>query len=161
MHLPTNLVRVSMLAALVGAAGGCTSSPGVGEFSSALAAKLQSEHPSEVDLSAIRSAVAWDELFIFAPYSAREQSCRTLGLGWLKCRLTVPSEISEGEYLFVFRLAGNVERIEHHARSNGDFYSSNVVLPQPVRRSAAQFTVIPTSDVTPQGQQWLRLEYKG
>lgn len=107
------------------------------------------------------SSLSWDELYIFEPYSVREESCKLLRLNWFECRLIIPSSVSEGEYFLVFRAKQAIIHSEHHARANGDFYSPNVRRPQPVVHSSAKFKVVPTSDTTPQGKQWLRLEYVG
>ena len=157
-HLPT-LIRFAAVASTALLLLSACFSGGAGEFSTALGKKLQSGRPAEVNLSTI-TPLHWDELFIFGPYSIREDSCRTLQLGWFECRTTLPSAVSEGEYILVFRTNAKVVHSEHHSRANGDFYSQTTQRPQPIKRSAAKFTVEPVSNVLPQGTQWFRLEHK-
>lgn len=154
--MSSTFARTAAVAALVALAAACIGCSQSGEFSAALGEHLHKNHPLEVDLATVQPTAAWDELFIFGPYSIREQSCRTLGLGGLECRLTMPAQVPEGEHVLVFRLAGRVQRTERHARLNGDFHGH----PQPVARSAARFAVVPTPDLLPDGRRWWRLEHK-
>jgi len=135
---------------------GCSSS--AGEFSVALGKRLQVERQPVVDLAKVTS-LNWEELFIFGPYSIREESCKLLQLSWLECRFTIPSSVDEGEYFLVFRAKQKVVHSERHARGNGDFHSRGGRRPQPVSHLSAKFNVVPTGSATPQGAQWFRLEY--
>jgi hypothetical protein len=150
----------ALLSAALFLLGACSSDRGIGAFSVALGAKLQTERPTEVDLSTVTPR-PWEELFVFGPYTSRERNCEILQLGWFGCRATFSSAVNENEYTLVFRVAGKVIQSERHSRANGDFYSSAVPFPQPIRWSEARFTVLPISNSTPQGSQWFRLEYKG
>jgi hypothetical protein len=138
----------------------CNSAHPAGEFSSALGNLVRSGTARQVDLSTL-SPLAWEELFVFGPYSIREGSCKTLQLGWFTCRTTLPAEVNESEYVLVFRLKSKVVHVEHHSRANGDFYSKDSVRPQPILRTAAVFSVLLVSNRAPQGQRWYRLEHQG
>ena len=130
------------------------------QFSTALAKKLQSEHPTEIDLANV-SAIAWDELFIFGPYSMREANCSVLKLDLFECRTTFPAMVGEGDNVLVFRRNGKVMRAEVHPRANGDFSSSiGTPPPRPVLRAAARFSVVPTDKARPEDPPRFRLEYK-
>lgn len=154
-----NLVRhISIVASLL-LVGGCFFSS-AGEFSVALGKKLQAERQPVIDLAKVTS-FNWEELFIFGPYSSREENCKVLQLTGLECRLTVPASVDEGEYFLVFMERQKLVHSEHHHRSNGDFYSQESQRPQPVKRQSAQFNVVPTSSGAPYGVPWFRLEYAG
>ena len=157
------LKRAASPVVLLGAAlllHACNATEPVGEFSSALGKLVRSESTRRVDLSTV-SPLAWDELFVFGPYSLREDSCKTLGLGWFTCRTTLPAEVNDSEYVLVFRLKSKIVHVEHHSRANGDFYLHDNVLPQPILRTAAVFSILLVSNRAPQGQRWYRLEHQG
>ena len=137
----------------------CTSGSSA-QFSTALAKRLQSEHPTEIDLAQV-SAIAWDELFIFDPYSTREANCSVLKLDLFECRTTFPAVVGESDDVLVFRRKGKVMRAEVHPRANGDFSSSiGTPPPRPILRAAARFSVVPTDKVRPVDPPRFRLEYK-
>ena len=130
------------------------------QFSTALANKLQSVRPTEIDLATV-SAITWDELFIFGPYSMREANCSALKLDLFECRTTFPEMVGEGDNVLVFRRNGKVMRAEVHPRANGDFSSSiGTPPPRPVLRAAARFSVVATDKVRPEDPPRFRLEYK-
>lgn len=140
--------------------GACTSG-GSEQFSTSLGRQLLAQRPQEVDLAAV-SSIAWDELFIFDPYSARDDNCAVLNLDLFSCRTTFPAMVGEGDNVLVFRRHAKVIRAEVHPRTNGDFSSSvGPPHPQPIRRAAARFTVVPTAGATAQDAPRFRLEYKG
>ena len=130
------------------------------QFSTALASKLQSDRPTEIDLATV-SAIAWDELFIFDPYSTREANCSALKLDLFECRTTFPEMVSEGDNVLVFRRNGKVMRAEVHPRANGDFSSSvGTARPLPILRASARFSVLPTDKSSAEQAPRFRLEYK-
>ena len=141
-----------MLAALVAA---CSASPG--NFSSTLGEIVRSGKTKEVNLAQVLP-LEWDELYAFGPYSIREMSCETLQLGWLECRITIPSSIDENEYFLVFRHRSGIVHTEHHWRWNGDFYSS-VPMPHPILRSNAKFEIKLVSNRAAEGDRWYQLEH--
>ena len=160
MHHLTRTVSTLLLVGVALLLKACNATEPIGEFSSALGKLVRSESTRRIDLSTIYP-LAWEELFAFGPYSRREDSCKTLQLGWFACRTTLPAEVNESEYVLVFRLKSKVIHIEHHSRANGDFYSQDNVRPQPILRKAAVFSVMLVSNRSPQGQRWYLLEHQG
>nr|WP_315228848.1 hypothetical protein [uncultured Albidiferax sp.] len=158
-----HLTRAASPVVLLGAAlalNACSAIEPAGEFSSALGKLVRSESTRSIDLSTV-SPLAWDELFVFGPYSLRENSCKTLGLGWFTCWTTLPSDVNESEYVLVFRQKSKIVHVEHHSRANGDFSWQDNPRPQPILRSAAVFSILLVSNRAPQGQRWYRLEHQG
>ncbi len=158
-----HLTRTVSMLVLVGVAmlfNACTARESGGEFSSALGKLVRSESTQRIDLATL-SPLVWDELFVFSPYSNREDSCKTLQLGWFSCRTTLPAEVNDSEYVLAFRLKAKVIHVEHHSRANGDFYSQDNPRPQPILRTAAVFSVLLVSNRAPDGQRWYRLEHQG
>lgn len=154
-----NFARAIALASALPLLAACTAAEPAGEFSTALGKLVRSEKVQEVDLANVLP-LDWNELFAFGPYSPRESNCRTLQLGWFKCRMTLPAEVNEGEFVLVFRASSKVVHVEHHRRWNGDFSSPGSPQPQPILRSAAKFSVRLVSNRAPEGQQWYQLEHQ-
>lgn len=151
---------VGWAAALVVSLTACTAGS-EGQFSTALAKKLQAERPTEIDLATV-STIAWDELFIFGPYSVREDNCRVLALDLFECRTTFPETVAESDNVLVFRRQGKVMRAEVHPRRDGDFSSSaGPPPPRPILRSAAPFSVVPVDGAGPGEPPRFRLMHKG
>jgi hypothetical protein len=119
---------------------GCSPADKSGRFSIAIGNLLRSEHPAQLDLAKIDGPV-WDELYIFAPKSLREDNCKVLGLGWLECRTTMPSAVAEGEDFIVFRTKGRISSAQRHAQSNGEFAMPASQQYEFARRSNALFAV--------------------
>lgn len=145
---------------ITGLLASCAPEDGGRQFSAALGSKLRTERPTEVDLATVAS-FAWDELFVFEPYSTRDDNCKVLQLDFIECRTTFPAMVDEGEYLLVFRRNARLARAERHRRMNGDFYAPASKRPQPVRRSAARFMVVPMPADGSKAEPRYRLEYKG
>lgn len=120
-------------------------------FSAALAQKLQTERPAAVDLGTV-APFNWDELFVFAPGTPRDASCKAIQGTWLECRTTLPDPVPADRFLLVFRAKGRIVRAEPHPRANGEFVAAS--LPQPVQRAAAAFKVSPGAGSS------FRLEWK-
>lgn len=154
-----NFARAIALASALPLLAACTAAEPAGEFSTALGKLVRSEKVQEVDLANVLP-LDWNELFVFGPYSPRESNCRTLQLGWFKCRMTLPAEVNGGEFVLVFRSNSEVVHVEHHRRWNGDFSSQTSPQPQPILRSAAKFSVRLVSNRAPEGQQWYQLEHQ-
>jgi hypothetical protein len=152
-------VKAITLASLLAIPIACTRVEPAGEFSTALGKLVRSEKVQEVDLANVLP-LDWNELFVFGPYSPRESNCQALQLGWLKCRLTLPAEVNEGELVLVFRANSQVVHVERHRRWNGDFSAQTSPRPQPILRSAAKFSVRLVSNRAPEGEQWYQLEYQ-
>lgn len=160
MHHLTRAVSMLVLLGVASLLNACNVREPVGEFSSALGKLVRSESTRQVDLATL-SPLAWEELFVFSPYSNREDNCKTLQLGWFACRTTLPAEVNDSEYVLVFRQKAKVIHVEHHSRANGDFYSKDKPRPQPILRTAAGFSVLLVSNRAPEGQRWYRLEHQG
>jgi len=154
-----NFAKAIALASVLATLVACTTAEPAGEFSTALGKLVRSENVHEVDLANVLP-LDWDELFAFGPYSPRESNCQALQLGWLQCRMTLPAEVSEGEFFLVFRSNAKVVHVEHHRRWNGDFSSQASPRPQPILRSAAKFSVRLVSNRAPEGEQWYQLEHQ-
>jgi hypothetical protein len=149
-----NIVSI-FLFAIAALATACSESPG--EFSAKLGKAVRSGNVSEVDLATF-IPIQWDELYIFRPYSLREESCKTLGLGWLQCNIALPTGINEHEDFLVFRLRSKIVHTEHHWGKNGVF-TSQTRMPQPVLRSSAKFEIKLVSERAADGTQLFRLEH--
>jgi hypothetical protein len=160
MHNVTRAFSTLVLAGAPLLLDACHAREPVGGFSSALGERVRSEPTRRIDLSTI-SPLAWEELFVFGPYSLRADSCKTLQLGWFACRITLPAEVRDSESVLVFRLKTKVIHVEHHSRTNGDFHAQDDKRPQPLLRTAAVFSVLPVPNQAPQGQRWYRLEHQG
>lgn len=154
-----NFARALALATFLAILVACTTAEPAGKFSTALGKLVRSEKVHEVDLANVLP-MDWNELFVFGPYSPRESNCRTLQLGWFKCRMTLPAEANEGELVLVFRSNSKVVHVERHRRGNGDFSSQTTPRPQPILRSAAKFSVRLVSNRAPEGEQWYQLEHQ-
>lgn len=154
-----NFAKAIALASALPLLAACTAAEPAGEFSIALGKLVRSEKVHEVDLANV-VPLEWNELFAFGPYSPRESNCQALQLGWLKCRMTLPAEVNEGELVLVFRSNSKVVHVEHHRRWNGDFSSQTSPPPQPILRSAAKFSVRLVSNRAPEGEQWYQLEHQ-
>jgi hypothetical protein len=120
-------------------------------FSAALAQKLQTERPAVIDLATV-APFNWDELFVLGPGSTRETNCKLIQGSWLECRTTLPEAVPADRFLLVFRAKGRVVRAEPHPRANGDF--STTGLPQPVKRAAASFKVLPGASAANYRLEW-------
>lgn len=70
----------------------------------------------------------WDQAYIFSPYMLRERICARLPATWTQCASRLPPTISEGDFLLVFSLSGNVVHHELHSRRNGDFCNAGCSL---------------------------------
>jgi hypothetical protein len=154
-----NFARTITLASVLAVLAACTTAEPAGEFSTALGKLVRSGKVHEVDLANVLP-LDWNELFAFGPYSPRESNCQTLQLGWLQCRMTLPAEVNEGEFVLVFRANSEVVHVEHHQRWNGDFSAQTSPQPQPILRSAAKFSVRLVSNRAPEGEQWYQLKHQ-
>ena len=128
--------------------------PKAGPLSAALGKLVREDRVREVDLAAVWP-LPWDEIFVFGPYSMRESNCQILELGWLRCRMTLPAMVEDGEFVLVFRVRSDVTRVERHSRWNGDFASR----PQPIPRTSAIFSVEPDGHSSG-SETWYRLVYR-
>jgi hypothetical protein len=87
------------------------------------------------------SDFAWDNLFVFSPYTPRASVCSRLSEAWSACELSLPPYVGEGSYLLVFVGGNSVVHHEMHSRGNGDFCTSSCALV--VAASEARFRAVP------------------
>jgi hypothetical protein len=82
---------------------------------------------------------AWDEMFVFGPYSPKDETCKTLRLNSSECSAAGIRDVDEGEFLLMFLQRGKVSKIESFPRTVGNFDDN--CLAKDIARSAAVFTV--------------------
>ena len=96
---------------------------------------------------------AWDEVYLFKPYTPRSRVCSTLGIRTADCVRTIAFESrDDGEMSFAFLHRGRLVRYLRHGRGNGDF--TPVPTRQPLSPATAVFRVV-TEDAD--GRTWFRL----
>jgi|HubBroStandDraft_6_1064221.scaffolds.fasta_scaffold64802_3 hypothetical protein len=83
--------------------------------------------------------LAWDDMFVFGPYSPKDGTCKTLRLNGSECSAAGIRDVDEGEFLLVFLQRGRVSKIESFPRTVGNFDDN--CLAKDIARSAAVFTV--------------------
>lgn len=97
----------------------------------------------------------WDAVFLFAPYTPRNEVCQQLRVVD-HCAVAVPFESTEdGLMTLAFVQAGRVVRVEPHSRGNGDF--TPVPAAQPIRRTQAVFRIVRDSTSRDGAGAWTRL----
>ena len=99
----------------------------------------QARKTGNVDLAELTS-FNWDTVYIFSPYSGRDDMCRELPSSWADCHGTLPKRVAEGDFFVVFALGANVVHHETHARRNGDYCTSGCFLK--LSRSEAKFRAL-------------------
>ena len=87
------------------------------------------------------SDLAWDEMFVFAPYYAKNEICKTVKLSASQCSATGIEDVDEGEFLLVFMQHGAVSETQSFPRTIADFDESERCLAKSIRRDAAVFRV--------------------
>jgi hypothetical protein len=113
---------------------GCTNRSSVTEQVS----KQLSSGTAQVDLSGI-GEFEWDNMFVFGPYTPRDESCKTLKLPFSQCFAAGVRDVDEGEFLLVFMHDGKASRVEYLPRYVGNF--DEACLANAISKSKAQFTV--------------------
>jgi hypothetical protein len=117
-----------------------------GPFSAALIAAVQAHPGRAIDLAAL-PAPPWDQLYVFAPNTTRDEACDALELGWLDCVATLPAGFDETGTELVFRRNGVVTGVQWHRPGRLRLEFARAV-PMPVRRAEAMFSV--TAGVRPE-----------
>jgi len=84
---------------------------------------------------------SWDEIFVFAPYYPKGQTCRTLKLNVSQCSAAGIKDVDEGEFLLVFMQHGTVSETQSFPRTIADFDESERCSAKGIGRGAAVFTV--------------------
>jgi len=85
--------------------------------------------------------LSWDEMFAFAPYSPRDEICRTLKLSASQCSLAGIKGVNEGEFLLVFMQHGAVSQTLSFPRTIADFDESERCSAKAIPRNVAVFAV--------------------
>jgi hypothetical protein len=100
---------------------------------------------------------AWDQAYLFGPYTPRSEVCNTLRIQEKNCERLVPFESNDDPNMSIAFLAGG--RLVHYAlhnRGNGDF---TPVPAYPLSPETAVFSVV-QDDVTSAPQPWIKLVLK-
>ena len=84
---------------------------------------------------------AWDEMFVFGPYSGKDQICRTLKLSASQCSAAGIKNVDEGEFLLVFTQHGAISETLIFPRTIADFDESGRCLAKAVGKDLAIFSV--------------------
>ena len=84
---------------------------------------------------------SWDEMFVFAPYSAANDICRTLKLSASQCSSAGIKGVDEGEFLLVFMQHGAVSETLSFPRTIADFDESETCSAKAIAKDVAVFTV--------------------
>ena len=127
-----------------------------GQVGWALKKAIRDEHRQTVVLKEL-THFAWDECYLFDPYSPRSSVCKRLALSPAECKETIKTDSTDdGEMLIVFRNQGKVIHVEMHFRWHGDFTPAPE---EPLTPTSAVFFVVPDGKGA-SGGQWLRLRPK-
>jgi hypothetical protein len=94
---------------------------------------------TQVDMG--HSGFAWDEMFVFGPYSPRGEICRTLKLSGSQCSAAGIKDVDEGDFLLMFMQHGAVSETLTFPRTIADFDESGRCLAKAIGRDVAVFTV--------------------
>ena len=123
-----------------------------GPVGKALVKELRIRHKSEVDLKQI-VGFSWDELYLYGPYTPREEVCKQFSISTEDCPTVIPFDtMDDGIMTMVFRDKGKIVHAELHYRVNGDFVGSS----QPVKPDQARFRVEHDGRAV-DGTAWLKL----
>lgn len=111
----------------------------VDPIKAAVAAAKEQDPPGELVLADVTS-FAWDEVFVFGPYTALERINEALGESFGAASM---AQIHERDdiVVLVFRRGGKVLVKAPFARSDGDFAASSRL--EPIANTAARFELIP------------------
>lgn len=121
-----------------------------GEVGWTLKTELRDKNSKRVELVKL-TKFAWDELFLFDPYTPTNEVCNRLSLPAAECKSIITTESDDdGVVLMVFRLGGKVVHSELHFRWHGDFTPAPR---EPLTASTAVFAVATDSHET----GWLKL----
>ncbi len=126
-----------------------------GPVGKALRHEVREKKQKEIDLVKV-VPFQWDELFLFEPYTPRNEVCKDLGLNGAECLLVVTSESTDdGEMFMVFRQKKKIVHTEMYVRFNGDF--TPLDFKQPITPSEAKF-IVKEDGQSASGEPWLKLK---
>lgn len=92
-----------------------------GEVSKAINKEIREEHAQQIKIAQLTD-FAWDELYLFGPYSVTSEICKTLELGKTECESTITvSSTDDGQWMMVFRENKHVVHTELHLGWHGYF----------------------------------------
>lgn len=149
MRLTAGLWAAAAGAVLVLAIAACS---GAADVSRALGGLLRERRVETVVLSDV-TGYAWDEVYLFNPYTPRSLVCTTLHIGTADCARDISFESSDdGEMSLAFLHRGRLVRYLRHNRGNGDF--APVPTRQPLTPATAVFRVVREEAG---GRTWSRL----
>lgn len=96
---------------------------------------------SSVELSKF-TEFEWKHVYIFSPYTSKEQVCNTLNVYWQKCSYIFPANgVEESEYFMAFINSGSLVHREFHRRKTSDFCRQTCLLS--LQKNNAIFKVQP------------------
>jgi hypothetical protein len=102
--------------------------------------QLQSGATS-IDLRGIATAFAWDKMYVFAPYSPKDDICKKVGLPPHECSTANLRDVDEGEFVLVFTHSKVITHLESFSRRIGNFDESERCAAVPIGIDRALFKV--------------------
>lgn len=149
--------RALLLAALLAPlACGCSSVDE--QVSSAIGAAVREGKVHKLRLASITN-FEWDRLYLFDPYTPRNDVCKALHVQEKDCERVVPFESTDDGIMTMAFVSGKrVVCYSKHSRWNGDFAPSPKQQPIPAGRAVFQVTPSGTSQ---DGRPWLKLTLDG
>ena len=93
---------------------------------------------SQLDMSNV-AHFAWDEVFVFGPYTPKDSECQILRHSESQCTSEGLRDVDESEAIMVFLHNASVIRVESIPRTIADFDVN--CLNKPFKRAAARFLV--------------------
>jgi len=82
---------------------------------------------------------AWEDVFVFGPYTPKDAECKTLKHSASKCLSEGLRDVDESESLMVFLYGASVNRVESIPRTIADFDDN--CLNRDFKRATAEFIV--------------------
>lgn len=132
---PLSILAMTLVSLTVVA---CSNAPDV---SQAIGKRIEERRSDTIRL-ADATSFAWDQVYLFGPYTPRQDVCSTLRIQASDCERLVSFESSDdGEMSLAFLARGELVHFTRHVRSNGDF--TPVPAEQPLSRDQAVFRVLP------------------
>ena len=132
--LRRDLLLIAVLCALLIA---CNAQSSVGEN---IRKQLQSS-ATRIDAKSVATAFSWDEMFVFAPYTPKDEMCKKVGVTPTLCSKAKLRDVDEGEFLLVFMHGGAITHVEGFPRTIANFDESERCAAKPINRDRAIFKV--------------------
>ena len=96
---------------------------------------------TRIDMRGMATAFAWDKMYVFAPYSPKDEMCKKIGLSPRQCSNSNLTSADEGEFVLVFVHSGAITHVEHFSRKIGNFDESERCAAVPIGIDKALFKV--------------------